>query len=148
MGKELQLPLARLLWKLEQCSFPALLPWMLPAPSSLCSPPLPRVMCTQGCCHPPPAQGIVSAAELDWLPPGSWKLPSEWGLALMNPGQRVNKSHPARMFSCSQDPGDSSLTRDTMSSDPLPARYGTVRLRTVGSQGQERQGASRIPRSL
>lgn len=49
LGKELQLPLAHLLWKLEQCPFPALLPWVLAAPSSLCFPLLPRVIYTQEC---------------------------------------------------------------------------------------------------
>lgn len=35
-----------------------------------------------------------------------------------------------------------------MFSDPLPARYGTVRLETAGSRGCERQGASCIQRAL
>lgn len=51
------------------------------------------------------------------------------------------------MPSCTQDPGGSSLTRAAMFSDLLPARYGTVRLETVGSQGSKLQGASCIRRS-
>lgn len=35
-----------------------------------------------------------------------------------------------------------------MFSDPLPARYGTVRLEAAGSRGCERQGASCIQRAL
>lgn len=44
------------------------------------------------------------------------------------------------MPSCTRDPGDCSLTRATMFFDPLPARYGTFRLKTVGSRGYKRQG--------
>lgn len=126
---------------------------MLSAPSSawslsLRSPALLVMHRQGGCCHPPPALGIVSSAVLNRLPPGRWKPPSEWGLRIMNPQQPVNKQRPAHMPSCSQDPGDSSLTRVTMFSDPLPARYGTVRLETAGSRGCERQGASCIQRAL